>query len=95
MKARTARMMAAAAALAVTGLSRHWVAFAIAAAIVGAWWLVRLSRYPWGPCWWCRGRSGRAAGSDKDQWGDCARCNRTGRRLRLGVGLVRPDLKGK
>jgi hypothetical protein len=91
------RVGAVAAVALVCGLAHWWWGLLGVGAVAVATWLFRLWRWPKGPCWGCRGRSGRSAGSDAEQWGDCARCedNPAGRgaRVRVGATLFHPELR--
>lgn len=46
-----------------------------------------LLRYPWGPCWLCRGRKTNK-GSNRKRWGMCRACGGTGQRQRFGARAV-------
>lgn len=86
-----ARSGFAALVLTVLALAGAWALFAAAVAVVIAWWLLRLYRHPWGPCWLCRGAR-RNPGSDESQWGRCRACGGSGEMVRPGARLVRPGL---
>jgi hypothetical protein len=87
------RVALAALALGMPALAGAWQLFTVAAGVVVTWWLARLVAHPFGPCLWCRGRRGRNAGSDEEQWGWCGRCDHTGQRVRLGARWVHPGLR--
>lgn len=89
------------AALVLTGeaLAGAWLLFVPSLAAVAGYWLWRLKWHPMGPCWACRGRSGRNPGSDESQWGRCRRCKKTpggaGEEPRIGAVLLHPELRRK
>jgi hypothetical protein len=93
------RTLAAVLGVAVLGALRAWPLLAAWAALTTAYWLWRLHRHPMGPCWACRGRAGRNPGSDRTQWGKCARCQKTpggpGEEPRLGAVLLHRELRRK
>lgn len=99
MKPWAQRTLAAAVILTAEALAGLWALFAASLALAVAFWLYRLHRHPMGPCWYCRGRSGRNQGSDETQWGRCARCERSpgggGEQPRLGAVLLHPELRRK
>ena len=58
-------------------------------------WLGDLRWHPYARCWACKGKS-RNRGSTPRRYGLCGRCKGSGRRVRVGAKLVRPELrKGK
>jgi hypothetical protein len=59
--------------------------------ITGVRWLWHLRKHPFGRCWWCGG-TGQNRGSIRKRYGRCKHCSR-GERVRVGAGLVRPDLR--
>lgn len=67
------------------------VAIAIGAALLALAWLLDVAFHPWARCLACGGKRTNP-GSSVKAWGECKVCGGSGRRLRFGARLVRPDL---
>jgi hypothetical protein len=61
------------------------LAIVVTAVIAFGWWRLSLRLWPYAPCRWCGGRSGRNQGSNRKRWGKCRWCGGTGKRLRWGA----------
>lgn len=68
-----------------------WAVAAIGAALLVLIWLADLAFHPWARCVACGGKRVNP-GSTAKAWGECRTCGGSGRRLRFGARLVRPDL---
>jgi hypothetical protein len=64
---------------------------AIGGGAAGARWIWLLWRHPFGRCRWCGG-TGQNPGSVRSRYGRCRHC-RNGERVRVGAGLVHPELR--
>jgi hypothetical protein len=91
------RIGLAASAVTLCALLHWWLALVAVAALAVGVWLLRLWRLPFGRCWGCRGRAGRNAGSDDEQFGLCSRCldgpAPRGARVRAGARMFHPELR--